>query len=193
MSEGQKIRFRERFREYLEKQLGEPFERQNDRDALKIHVPLLRGESLPAKVPRLLLGQSGRTFSNALLSPRRSTAGTTTALISSAGMAIASSSFRRSTSSGNKPTKRPLETREDVDHFRAVLGRLHEFAQPKPENEQGARRGCAEIDWEHDNFALYYITLRQFPSDLLKWAKSPIPVLKDQPPDLPRENRHRVA
>jgi hypothetical protein len=85
-------------------------------------------------------------------------------------------------SSGKKVAKRPSETREDIEHFRAVLGRLYKYRELKVNKR--LRDACAEIDWENDNFAMYYITLRQFPSDLLKYARSLAPIFEGQPPDL---------
>jgi hypothetical protein len=85
-------------------------------------------------------------------------------------------------SSGKKAAKRPSETREEIDHFRAVLGRLNRYRDLKVNKR--LRDACAEIDLEKDNFAMYYITLRQFSPELLKYAKSPIPIIDGQPTDL---------
>lgn len=62
-------------------------------------------------------------------------------------------------SGGKKLAKRPLEDAGDFEYFRSALGRLNSFREI--EMNQALREVAAEIDWETDQFQLYYITLRQ--------------------------------
>jgi hypothetical protein len=182
MSEDQKVKFRNRFPEYLEKELGESIDRQNDKTlsrfmsrffAEKVYLPKYPGSfsSDPDDIKQCIIESSDVDGSN--------DQGVDFICKDGNSVLIIQAKY----SSGKKVAKRPSETREDIDHFRAVLGRLYRYRELKVNKR--LRDACAEIDWENDNFAMYYITLRQFSPELLKYAKSPISIIDGQPPDLP--------
>jgi hypothetical protein len=182
MSEELKVKFRDRFPEYIEKELGESFGKQNDKTlsrfmsrffAEKVYLPKYPGSfsNDPDDIKQCIIESSDVDGCN--------DQGVDFICKDGNSVLIIQAKY----SSGKKVTKRPSETREDIDHFRAVLGRLYSYRELKVNSR--LRDACAEIDWENDNFAMYYITLRQFPPDLLKYARSPISIIGGQPPDLP--------
>jgi hypothetical protein len=181
MSEGQKVKFRDRFPEYLEKELGESFDKQNDKTlsrfmsrffAEKVYLPKYPGAFSDDSddIKQCIIESSDVDGSH--------DQGVDFICKDGNSVLIIQAKY----SSGKKAAKRPSETREDIDHFRAVLGRLYRYRELKVNKR--LKDACAEIDWENDSFAMYYITLRQFPAELLAYAKSPISIIAGLPPDL---------
>jgi len=82
-------------------------------------------------------------------------------------------------SGGKKAIKRPHEEPGDFDNFRAALERLRNFR--KLAMSEALRELAADINWDSDNFQMYYITLRQVTANQGEIASQGVPSIADIP------------
>ncbi len=166
--------FRDKFRDWVEGLLKEKFDRLNDAQRSKLMARFFAEQVLGPRDPALL--PFAEEDLHACVVDGAGDIGIDFASREGGVVLIIQAKY----SGGKKATKRPHETPADFEHFRTVLGRLMDYRDLEVISEP-LREFAAEIDWDHDNFQLYYITLRQLAENQTQAAAAGIPIPTDYP------------
>ena len=173
--ESRKALFVERFRDYVEDNLHEPFDSLYDVARSKLMARYFAERILSPRNPTLL--PSAEEDLAACVVDGKGDQGVD--LISRAGGVVLIIQAKYS-GGGRKAAKRQSESPADFDSFRNVLARLRNFRTL--EMNEPLREAAAEIDWDRDRFQLFYITLRRLSAnqaEIAEWNVTPMSDLPD--------------
>ena len=148
-----KALFKDHFRDFVELELKESFDSQDDIIRSKLMARFFAERVLAPRNPTLL--PFGEEELLACIVDQKGDQGVDFISHENGNVLIIQAKF----SGGKKLSKRPIEDPAQFEHFRSVLQRLRSYQ--KLQMCQPLREVCAEIDWQTDTFEMYYVTLRQ--------------------------------